>query len=576
MMKLRITFLFVLLSMQSVFAEEVIDQNDDSPVTKEIAINPDNRVLSSIDLLDMLVTSGVLTQQRANDLLQEIVSKKSAQQIKELKNNQGDSAINPKLVRVPYVPEFIKNQIRDEVRLSLREEVVGDVIGKARHERWGVPGAMPEWVSRIKFKGDLRLRYQGDYFADNLGVGGFSENLYFNSMAVNSAGNKDDISTLKNITEDRNRFRTRLRLAMDAKVTQGIKVGMRLATGKFNDPVSTNQTMGNSFQPYKIILDRAYLKIETEYKELTFWGGRMPNPWMSTDLVWDKDLNFDGFALKYRPLQSDDMDNDERIFDTSITLGAFPLEEVALSSKDKWLFGLQLGFNWKFINQNKFDIGIAYYDYKNIEGKANTTGSNLNDYTASSFMQNGNTLFNIANPVDPAATDQLWALVSDYDLVNFIISYKMAQFAPINVEIKADFVKNVGYDESEILVRTGNQFVTPRLCLETPCIQSSPTDSSAKVTGYQLMIKIGWPSLKQRNNWDMAMAYRYLERDAVLDAFTDSDFRNGGTDSKGWWLKGRYAIDDNTWMSVKLISADEIDGPTYGVDTLQFDLVASF
>jgi hypothetical protein len=97
-------------------------------------------------------------------------------------------------------------------------------------------------------------------------------------------------------------------------------------------------------------------------------GRAYANPWLSTDLVWDKDLNFDGLALKYRPLQSDDMDNDERIFDTSITLAVFPLDEVALSSRDKWLVGAQLGFNWTFLNQNKLDISIAYYDYKNIEG----------------------------------------------------------------------------------------------------------------------------------------------------------------------------------------------------------------
>jgi hypothetical protein len=163
-------------------------------------------------------------------------------------------------------------------------------------------------------------------------------------------------------------------------------------------------------------------------------------------------------------------------------------------------------------------------------------------------MQNGNTLFNIANPADPTATDQLWALASDYDLLNIVIAYRLARFAPVNVDLTADFVKNIGYDIDEIQARTDNQFVTPRLCLQAPCVQTSPVDTSAKVTGMQLMIEIGWPGLKQRNNWVLAMAYRYLERDAVLDAFTDSDFRNGGTDAKGWWVNGKYAVDDNTWL----------------------------
>jgi hypothetical protein len=267
-MKFKITVLLLLLGLvQSVCAQQAEEAVGDQSVDKEIEINPDNKVLTTIDLLDMLVTAGVLTQGRANELLQKVVVNKSAQEIAALKNNQGDSVINPRLVRVPYIPEFIKDQIRDEVRIGLREEVVGAVIGQAKHERWGIPGAMPEWLSRIKFKGDLRLRYQGDYFADNLAANGFNANLNRDPMSVNSVGNNTDFSTLRNISEDRNRLRLRMRLAMDAKVTQGIKVGMRLATGKLNDPVSTNQTMGNSLQANTVVLDRAYLKVESMYKE---------------------------------------------------------------------------------------------------------------------------------------------------------------------------------------------------------------------------------------------------------------------------------------------------------------------
>ena len=62
----------------------------------------------------------------------------------------------------------------------------------------------------------------------------------------------------------------------------------------------------------------------------------------------------------------------------------------------------------------------------------------------------------------------------------------------------------------------------------------------------------------------------------MLDIFSDSDFRGGGTDNKGYILQGQYALDDNTWMTLKLISADEIDGPLYGLDTVQLDLNAAF
>ena len=157
--------------------------------------------------------------------------------------------------------------------------------------------------------------------------------------------------------------------------------------------------------------------------------------------------------------------------------------------------------------------------------------------------------------------------------MNFILSYRLANFAPVNITIKADFVKNIGYDSDDVANATGNVFETPRQCLDLLCTE---VDTRARVTGYQLQLQIGWPNLHQRGNWDAGLAYKYLERDAVLDAFTDSDFHNGGTDARGWTLGGRYAVDDNTWMSLKLLSSNEIDGAPYGVDTLQLDLTGSF
>ena len=76
-------------------------------------------------------------------------------------------------------------------------------------------------------------------------------------------------------------------------------------------------------------------------------------------------------------------------------------------------------------------------------------------------------------------------------------------------------------------------------------------------------------------------------RDAVLAAFTDSDFHQGGTDAKGYELKFDYGIADNTWFTLRWLSSDEIDGDSYpdhfglgrgklAIDTLQLDLNAKF
>ncbi|MDQ1363113.1 MAG: hypothetical protein QG652_973 [Pseudomonadota bacterium] len=524
--------------------------------------------LSTQDIMDILVSEKIITEQRAQELLQSLTAQKSVQQVQDdkVKAATDETALQPKVVRVPYVPEFVRDQIRDEVRLGLHDEVVNDIFAQAKSELWGVPGAMPEWTTRIKFSGDFRLRYQGDLFADQNALTG--SNWYFDANEVNSSGELGtDASFFSNILEDRNRLRARLRLAMNARATEGVNVGMRLATGRTSDPVSTNQTMGNSNQPYAVILDRAFIKTKTEHNELVFTGGRMANPWLGTDLVWDGDLNFDGLAMTWRPLQSDSMENDERMLDAFVTMGAFPLDEVELSSKDKWLYGLQTGINWRFMNQNSLDLAIAYYDYRNIEGVRNEINSNLTDYTAPDLLATGNTLFNIAN--DSSAPDAtLLALASDYDLASIYLHYNIARFAPVNVGLTLDYVKNIGYEQEEVLERTNGASGLISV--------SGNDDGTAHVEGYMIKLDLGWPNIRQRGNWQLSLAYRYLERDAVLDIFSDSDFRGGGTDNEGYIVQTQYALDDNTWMTLKLISADEIDGPPYGLETVQMDLNAAF
>jgi Putative porin len=70
--------------------------------------------------------------------------------------------------------------------------------------------------------------------------------------------------------------------------------------------------------------------------------------------------------------------------------------------------------------------------------------------------------------------------------------------------------------------------------------------------------------------------YKYIERDAVLDAYNDSDFHLGGTNAKGWVIGGNYGLMKNLWFTGRWLSTDVITGPKYGIDTLQLDLNAKF
>jgi len=329
---------------------------------------------TTTNLIKELVKQGILTEKIADEMIKKAEEEAEAQTAEQSAKNAGVAA-EPGEIRVPYVPEFVKDEIRQQVRSELRADVVSDVMQQAKTQKWGMPEALPEWISRFKISGDLRLRSQNDFMSSDNAM--FPSSNFQNVQAINQAGgvNAAGLNGFINTSEDRHRFRERLRLAIDADVAEGLKAGIRLATGNMPDPVSTNQTLGNTGSQYEFNLDRAFLKYdavnEQGFKWLTVAGGRIANPWYvgggeftgGSELVWDTDLSFEGFAATYRysldsmsPQETRHHDDHQgaQVNRHSVfaTVGAFPLEEFDVSSNDKWLFGGQVGVDWGFQNQD--------------------------------------------------------------------------------------------------------------------------------------------------------------------------------------------------------------------------------
>jgi hypothetical protein len=235
-------------------------------------------------------------------------------------------------------------------------------------------------------------------------------------------------------------------------------------------------------------------------------------------------------------------------------VGAFPLQEVELA-RDKYMLGGQLGVDYKFASGSRLRAGAAYYDFRNIAGRRNTFESNLLDYTAPQYLRQGNTLFSIRNDND--STTDLFALAADYRLVNYSMAYDWRVASSYRVSIAGDYVQNLGYDVGKVLARTGSAV-------------------ERRNVGYQGEIGFGSASMAQANAWRVVVGYRRVERDAVLDAFTDSDFRLGGTDAKGYTFGFDYSFTPKVMTRVRYLSGNEIDGPPLGIDVVQLDLNASF
>ncbi len=540
---------------------------------------------TTTNLIKQLVKQGVITDQMAEQMIKQAEAD-AEQQAAQVKSAQATQETVPAdEVRVAYVPDFVKDEIRQQVRSELREEVVGDVMQKAKNEQWGMPNALPEWIKRFKLSGDIRLRSQHEYMAaDN------AANWYRDFQAINENGGEAGAryDGFSNTTHDRQRFRERVRLGIDANITDGLKAGVRLATGNQRDPVSTNQSLGNTGQRYEFTVDRAYLTYDAvdddKFKWLTLSGGRIKNPWYTgggefsggSELVWDTDLSFEGFAgtVRHRLSGSDSlMDVNDQSKSVFMTAGVFPLQESNLNS-DKWLLGGQVGVDWGFENQDSLKVGMAYYDYVNVQAKPNTNaaanfscGANTsaNDASRPQFMQGGNTLAKICNESEKTQDLGLAGLASDYNIVDINASYDTALFAPYHLRFSGDYAKNIGFN-------VGKSGATAF----TYAFDQAGNTIDDKTNAWQIRADFGWPKVEMPGHWNVFAAYKYVERDAVLDAFTDSDFRLGGTNSKGWFIGGNYGVMKNVWLTGRWLSADIITGPPAGIDVLQIDLNTQF
>ena len=94
--------------------------------------------------------------------------------------------------------------------------------------------------------------------------------------------------------------------------------------------------------------------------------------------------------------------------------------------------------------------------------------------------------------------------------------------------------------------------------------------------GYRGELIVGAIDPLKRGEWRANAGYRYLQSDAVLDAFTDSDFHLGGTNSKGYFIGGSYAVRNGLVLGARWLSANEISGPPLAIDVLQIDIEARF
>jgi Putative porin len=497
-------------------------------------------------------------------------------------------------VRVPYIPEVVRKQLKEELRQ--------EVLQEAMDGGWATPGRVPDWLARLQITGELRVRSQSEFYSDN------NTDEYIDFGAINSTGPTDInanplVLPFLNTRENRlNRLRIRARLGVKADISKEVQLAVRLATGDDNSPISTNQLLGGGLAKKNIWLDQAYVKLSpVKWGSLTF--GRMPNPFSTTDLLFDEDLNFDGVSgsLSYDKFFA------ERL-GLSLTGGAFPLDfstdsyptnqRIKAESENKWLFAAQAQARMSINPDWQANIKAGYFSFSGVQGEISEpcalyTGVRQcsSDLTRPFFLRKGNSLILLRNilpnPANPAATPQpqFVGLLHDYDVLNVSAQVTAKMADTLQATLSGDYIRNLSFDRNLVCAR-GNAGLPVNNITEAangnnnPC---TPVAGSAALASYQSgntgwMVKagIGYPKPKAFAEWYVEAGYRSQGADATLDSLTDSDFHLGGTNAKGYFIGATFGLMKNVTLGGKWLTANEATGTPLSIDVFQLDLKADF
>jgi len=593
-------------------ASNVVETPDLAPQLDTEPPTPTQSV--TINLINKLVQRGILTKEDAKEMITQAQAEAEAAraqsqsdmfavaQVAAAQAASDQIAVaqaqmapaSPDDVRVTYIPEPVKMQIKEEIKLELAADRASS--------KWAGNVLIPRWANNVNPFFDLRLRFEGDYFPN----GNDATGAFPNFNAINTGAPFDTTGTQfapqLNVDQNRNQFRLRARFGADINMGENFTSGFRVATGQNNSPVSTNQSLGlansstqgqgGSFSKYAIWLDRAFVRYDLpigDKKFATAWAGRFENPFMSTRLIWDEDLGFDGAALK---LQYEILPG----LTPFMTAGAFVVyntdfnfssnQPAKFQSYDKYLYGIQGGLEWKPTPDWKLKVAAAYYYFHNIEGKLSTpytpqTSSDASDTDNSrpSFAQKGNTYMAIRNIVPDASNDfgainqwQYYGLATKFQELAITGRLEYNGFEPVQVSVTGEVVSNLAFNKDDIeLIAVNN-----RGAISDPTELDAIGAFDGSGIGWLVDVRVGTPALAKRWDWQVDVGYRWIGSDAVVDGFNDSDFGLGGTNMKGFTVGAHVSLSENVYVGVRWMGSDNITGPTYKTNIIQLDLNSKF
>ncbi|MBP1684377.1 MAG: hypothetical protein H6Q33_520 [Deltaproteobacteria bacterium] len=343
-------------------------------------------------------------------------------------------------------------------------------------QRAAAESKLPKWVSVVTPFGDVRLRDEGFYQQDR---------------------------------SARNRFRFRARLGVTANLSDEISATVRLATGDPDDPISTNQSAGDTFSRKSINLDWAYLTLKpgrTFHLDpgwITLTAGKFGvNSYRLSELVWDDDVSPEGATETLNLVEQ----REGFLRGLRVTAFQWVIDEVS-DGGDPWMPGGQVVAETALDTTATWSVALADYYFDHINTVARRSLNQYNDPpTNSKPNSNYNSSLANSNSVVKDKNGKILGYKSGFNVLT--VATELNAVDPLGVGIPAGLFGEVAYN----------------------------TQADGNNLGVYVGAGIGnagrdWyhNTLKSAGDWGLAYTYAWVEKDSVLSIFSFSDINEFST-----------------------------------------------
>ena len=433
---------------------------------------------------------------------------------------------------------LISDQEAEEVRSELVKESASTAAGK-----WKLSAPITE----LELYADTRLRYE--YRGGRL--------------PSNNQGNfgQDHL----NDWYERHRERYRLRVGLRGTLADDWFFGLRLETSASNR--STNVTFGgeSSGGPFAkgddgIFVGQAYFGY-TGFPDFKFTGGRMPQPLITTSMLWDDDINPEGLAQQWKHTFNFNIGGGGGEAVQSYSKGGYSKEGksiVAAAASEPFKLKLDL-----FVNTAQF-----VYDDENPE---NPIGPNP---TVSSGGQEGQKIptgdaFMLAwqagarltfpNSVYVQLAPTLYNYTGNGDTFNIHFNGDPGgNQTGINSLLVFDLPAEIGWKIGDLPpMRIFGEFADN---FEGPDRARAAGHPDHTGQHYAWMIGAGIGQLKAKSDWEIRAWYQYAGQFALDPNLVDSDIFDSRVNERGVAVKAGYMLADAISLNLTWAYAWRING----------------